>query len=167
MPSYIVKPKPDEDYYVRYSTIVDAPTAAGTRADWLARGEDPARLDRADASGSSALWPSTQRPAYGWHETEISVREGWPTAPPEGTCFTLVSRSDLRILFETLGDDGYWHPPAGIVTWTDENGQPIHENEKHPAPICPECRDTKHAACAEIALAADDSIVDCECGCAA
>jgi len=32
-------------------------------------------------------------------------------------------------------------------------------------PICPECRDTKHAACAGIALAADDSIVDCECEC--
>lgn len=33
------------------------------------------------------------------------------------------------------------------------------------SPICPECRDTKHAACAGIALAADDSIVDCECEC--
>lgn len=31
--------------------------------------------------------------------------------------------------------------------------------------VCPECRDTKHEACTEIALAADDTIVDWECEC--
>ena len=61
MPSYIVKPDPLRDEYVIWSTIVDAPTAVGTRAELeqlltmhdgpeAAAGE---RFDRADSAGTS------------------------------------------------------------------------------------------------------------------
>jgi hypothetical protein len=61
----IIKAAPDKDLYVEWSSIVEAPTAIGTRAemhDYLARtqrnvGTDTAetRLARADANGSSSL----------------------------------------------------------------------------------------------------------------
>lgn len=59
----IIKAARDRDLYVEWSSVVEAPTAIGTRAemlDYLTRyGEgrsDPAeRLDRADATGTSAL----------------------------------------------------------------------------------------------------------------
>lgn len=72
MPSIVIKPERDGDLYVIWSTIVEAPTAWGTRTevrgylaeDWEERfpGRAPdslddfdARLDRADANGTSAL----------------------------------------------------------------------------------------------------------------
>ncbi|WP_158685481.1 hypothetical protein [Microbacterium halophytorum] len=42
---------------------------------------------------------------------------------------------------------------------------PLDTTPAQPAPVCPECRDTKHKACAGIALAADDSIGQCACSC--
>ena len=48
----IVRLAPDE--YVEWSTVVDAPvTFVQTRAEMLAAGEDPDRLDRADRQGHS------------------------------------------------------------------------------------------------------------------
>jgi hypothetical protein len=70
MPRCLVKLADDE--YVEWSTVVDAPvTYAMTRdemADYL-RGEygahreheTPARLDRCDERGHSALWPGADR----------------------------------------------------------------------------------------------------------
>lgn len=64
MPSYIIKPEPDQDFYVIWSTIVDGPTEWGTRAEveehLLAEAarhqaaETAQRFDRADETGSSA-----------------------------------------------------------------------------------------------------------------
>lgn len=62
MPSFIVKPDRDRDFYVRWSTVVDDVTACGNRAElteyltkFCVYGEaDPARFDRADETGSSA-----------------------------------------------------------------------------------------------------------------
>ncbi|MFD6565482.1 hypothetical protein [Micromonospora profundi] len=72
MPSIVIKPERDRDFYVIWSTIVEAPTAWGTRAevrgylaeDWEERspGRTPdmlddfdGRLDRAAVHGTSAL----------------------------------------------------------------------------------------------------------------
>lgn len=61
MPSYIVKVAPDIDLYVYWSTIVDAPTAIGSRdelAEWLRQrgyAADDQRFDRADRTGTSSV----------------------------------------------------------------------------------------------------------------
>lgn len=61
MPSYIIKPRKDEDFYVVWSTVVDTVTGWGTRKElegdaWLGRRKgaaDAERFDRADEKGSS------------------------------------------------------------------------------------------------------------------
>ena len=59
MPSYIVKADPDQDYYVMWSEVAEAPTFAGTRAemeacDYFAPAEVSAeRFARADEFGTS------------------------------------------------------------------------------------------------------------------
>jgi hypothetical protein len=79
MPSYIVKPDPDVDLYVRWSTIVDNVTALGTRAQFdhgykkdLLNGIDsdwkPERFERADQTGTSAFDGD-----YGWNDRWIMV----------------------------------------------------------------------------------------------
>ena len=40
MPRYVIKPVPDRDFYVYYSTVVDSWIAAGTRAELLSEEED-------------------------------------------------------------------------------------------------------------------------------
>ena len=70
MPSFIVKPDRDRDFYVRWSTVVDDVTACGSRAELTEyltlfgkpNEADPARFDRADESGTS-----TQGEAAGWY----------------------------------------------------------------------------------------------------
>jgi len=57
MSRYIDKPVATEDFYIEWSSIVDCPTAWGTRAqmesiEWL--DITPERFDRADESGSSS-----------------------------------------------------------------------------------------------------------------
>lgn len=70
MPSYIIKPNPDVDEYVLWSTIPDTPVsdvlgrAGMTRflvseywqSNTRAQVEVDERLDRADQTGTSALW---------------------------------------------------------------------------------------------------------------
>lgn len=74
MPSYIVKPDRDEDFYVMWSEVVDAPTGWGTRAEFKANPwftpDDvaDARFDRADQAGSSASWGDPNDPIYGWQD---------------------------------------------------------------------------------------------------
>ena len=64
MPSYIVKPRPDRDLYVMWSTVVDNLTGVGTRSEFEADyRHDPRmvaaeRFDRADTNGTSATGES-------------------------------------------------------------------------------------------------------------
>ena len=71
MPKQLIKPSRDEDFYVEWSSVVEAPTAFGPR-EWLTeylmrpfaptdseryefeRGQVDKRFDRADATGTSA-----------------------------------------------------------------------------------------------------------------
>lgn len=61
MPHFILKPEPDKDLYVLWSTISEAPYFVGTRAETqqklIAWSEDPHddRLDRADRRGTSSV----------------------------------------------------------------------------------------------------------------
>lgn len=70
MPKFIVKPIKDRDEYVEWSTIVDSPVSCGNRADYS--DENPARLDRADATGSSAL-----SGFFEWSHTEFIYHGGY------------------------------------------------------------------------------------------
>ena len=73
MPSFIYKEAPDVDYYVEWSSIVEAPSLTGSRAvmlEYLTRSTDPYlredaphypenRLKRCDETGTSSLWVET------------------------------------------------------------------------------------------------------------
>ena len=70
MPTIVIKEAPDVDYYVGWSSVVDAPVFTGTRNEVLARlrsESDPylrddaphhpeRRLERADETGTTSLW---------------------------------------------------------------------------------------------------------------
>lgn len=86
MPSYILKTARDSDEYVWWSDIVEAPLAIGTRnhiTNAMVRTGRKAeewacdRFERADETGTSALWPSADDPAYGWDDgTLIAEQRG-------------------------------------------------------------------------------------------
>lgn len=120
MPSYIVKDKPDEDYYVMWSSIVDAPTFAGTRAEmeachWFGP-QDVAdeRFERADTYGTSAQWGAGEpgqkiTRVYGWDDSEgfVYQGEGWlPRAKLRELCERLGREESVDDLLEPFEDDG-------------------------------------------------------------
>jgi hypothetical protein len=130
MPSYIVKADPAQDFYVMWSTVVDAPCAFGTRAE-LARfypGPDsaPERFARADEFGTSANWPNwpSHDMPFGWQDEEFIVMEGSPErlgedGYSEAGCW-LLPRGNLRAYCEELGAgrDG-----AELLRWHAEEEQ--------------------------------------------
>lgn len=111
----IIKPVRDEDFYVVYSSVVDAPIRFGTRAELEATYEHaaPDRFARADEHGTSS--------PHGWDgydEQTITVREGFrPGARPANAWCATVARADLRQFCESVDADGYWNPPEGLITW--------------------------------------------------
>lgn len=104
MPTFIVKPKPDEDFYVAWSTVVDAPTAHGTRAEleacpWL--DTSSGRFGRADERGTSMndpILPADQQ-WFGWHTAEWMIRE---VVPHRAGGVWVVSRENLRSVCEGI-----------------------------------------------------------------
>ena len=117
MPTFIVKPNRYEDFYVFWSTVVDAPTGFGTRAELVAACPPDRsvteRLDRADERGTSMIdgtW-------YGWDDDEWLVREGVPRPPGPG--YWTVSRANVRALCEALSDDA---DPTAHLTFHPEDG---------------------------------------------
>jgi len=94
MPRFIIKPERDVDFYVEWSTIVDAPIR------WAAADRFPAdvlpadRRERADAWGTSA-WDQF----FGWDtKTLIVANMG------DGDFYELP-RENLRAWLDALGDD--------------------------------------------------------------
>lgn len=117
MGSTLIKPKPDEDFYVLYSSVVDSPTNWGTAAELLGDPSarvDQDRLDRTDKTGSSAKW--CDPPEHGWQDETIAVREGIddPTRPYGGWGY--VKREDLREFCESIRK-GFFTPRPGLVQW--------------------------------------------------
>jgi len=72
--SLIVKAAGDQDLYVGWSSLVEAPTGIWTRAEGLAYGFPRSRLDRADANGSSSLGP---RSGYWDDPGFVAEQRGW------------------------------------------------------------------------------------------
>lgn len=118
MPTFIVKPKADEDFYVAWSTIVDAPTTYGTREE-ISR--DPharasaERLARADEYGTSMMCPALPRDEqwFGWHDDSFLVGEVSIPNRREGGAY-YVSRCNIRALCEreAAGED-----PTDLLTF--------------------------------------------------
>lgn len=131
--STVVKVDPDEDWYVVWSDIAEAPMAWGGRERvgmWLtSRGhwENPtgepdgtpeSRLARADQTGTSSLWPSPDDPHMGWQESKyprglIYRQQGWlPIDRMKALCERLSSDADadVRDLLDPLdGEDEVRH----------------------------------------------------------
>lgn len=108
----IIKPVPDEDFYIRYSTVCDAPSEWGTRADML-RSQSAERLGRADTTGTSS-----HSGEYGWDEESVWVREGFSSEDfPAGAWAANVRRKDLRKFCEAAQGRSHWDPNAVPLTW--------------------------------------------------
>ena len=119
MPAYIVKDKPDEDFYVMWSSVVDAPTFCGTRAEmeqcrWFGPGDVASeRFARADKYGTSAQWGADRPGAeivrpYGWSDTEgfIYQQQGWlRRARLRELCVRLGREEPVDDLLEPLEED--------------------------------------------------------------
>lgn len=96
MPQFIIKADRERDAYIEWSTVVDAPVAIGTRADFLAESAEE-RMARTDAQGTSARgynWlPPTQQEG-GWDDDGLIYMQ-------RGT----LPRSRLGDLFDLLDAD--------------------------------------------------------------
>lgn len=112
----VVKCSPAEDFYVIWSSIVDGPTAWGTRAEIsdhlfmyddqklrfpdALREEIEKRLERADEFGTSAMWPRSGPHAdMGWLDRdEILV---YHPAHPDWKGPSLLQRENLQAWCES------------------------------------------------------------------
>ncbi|MFF9565781.1 hypothetical protein ACF1AJ_20700 [Leifsonia sp. NPDC014704] len=114
MPHYILKPRPERDFYIDWSTVVDRPADWGSRemlsAELDGRSAAPERFDRADETGTSSLVGE-----LGWGAEEIVVHniEGGPV---------VVRRVDLEAFCGSLNYDDPAHPydPALARPWMPE-----------------------------------------------
>jgi hypothetical protein len=121
MESIIVKAAADQDLYMEWSTIVEAPTFIGTYAEVLAHLEQPRnrtdgdpriRLRRADETGTSAMHPpgalDCPVPLEGsWEDAGFIVEQrGWlPRARlPEFLSWYLRNRSKAYALLDPFDD---------------------------------------------------------------
>lgn len=107
MPSFLVKATPDADWYCLWSTVVDAPTYWGTRAELIREHCDPAavvaeRFDRADKNGTSAMIPGTSDDEqwFGWNDSPFILSEAGPEYR-DGGCW-MLPRANLRAFCEAL-----------------------------------------------------------------
>lgn len=138
MPRTIIKLAPDEDWYVVWSTIVDAPTYWGTRAELEARPGAhalPERFDRADATGTSAQWGITPEP-YSWDARTTSESSGLNLDPGNAglnatasslhdeCCVCMLPWANLREFCERWDRD---EPRDDLVTW-----EPFEDDVQYP-----------------------------------
>jgi len=95
----LIKAAPDRDLYVGWSNIVEAPTGVWTRAEAIAYGFPPSRLDRADKNGSSS-----RVRGYGQWDDEgfIAEQRGWLRRDRLGDYALAYARDDLNAAFDLL-----------------------------------------------------------------
>jgi len=103
MPRYLVKPDPDEDFYVDWSEIVDAPCDWGTKAELLNADNTEERFARADKHGTSMY--ATQ--FGGWNDKGFIYEQiGWlPRKNLKALCLWLQDHgeeADVMHLLEPL-----------------------------------------------------------------
>jgi hypothetical protein len=128
MGTTIMKEASNVDYYIAWSSIVEAPLFGGTREETLAYlwetdhrkpeyilEADPShpetRLKRVDECGTSALWKVAGHPVEGsWEDTDGLIYEQRGTVP-RANLFVLTRRlgedeaADLTDLIEPFEDD--------------------------------------------------------------
>lgn len=109
MPRYIIKPRQDEDVYVEWSTIVDAPASGTMTRDEAVAAHSEDRIARADESGHSWLW--TREPF--WDHTVI-VMEVQPC--PRGT----IRHADVGRFTDALMAEDYETAGSYITRHEDE-----------------------------------------------
>ena len=120
MPQFIYKEAPDVDYYVAWSSIVEAPAYTGTRAEMLAhlrRESDPylnedaphhpdRRMERCDATGTTSMWvakaseESAEFAAHG-HPEEGSWEDDTYIYRQQG----VLTRANLFVLAHRTDED--------------------------------------------------------------
>lgn len=66
----LIKCRPEEDFYVAWSDIVEAPVWYGTRAEAAERGYTGERVARADKNGTSSL-----AGFYNWNSTGMVAEQ--------------------------------------------------------------------------------------------
>lgn len=95
----LIKAAPDRDLYVGWSNIVEAPTGVWTRAEAIAYGFPPSRLNRADKNGSSS-----RVRGYGQWDDEgfIAEQRGWLRRDRLGDYALAYARDDLNAAFDLL-----------------------------------------------------------------
>lgn len=97
MPKYILKVNPDEDLYVCWSTVVDAPTFWGTKQDfynhdYLIGDVTDDRFERADKRGTSAFDGDGE-----WGDKLMYMQYG------------MLDRKDLKAFLESYDDKTGMH----------------------------------------------------------
>ena len=118
MPSFIVKPIATDDFYVVWSTVVDAPTGWGSKSELMQQlGSDegaPERFQRADERGTSMKDPTLplDRQWFGWHEDAFMLREWAIPNARHGEGIYSIPRANLRALCEGAGD------PTSLLIFT-------------------------------------------------
>lgn len=132
MPSTIIKLDPDQDWYVVWSTVVDAPTHWGARAEIERRYENaaPDRFARADATGTSAQWGGWVGPQpYSWEtraEALVVSAGNCGIEDPRG-CWASLPYRNLRKFCDRMerGDD-----LDDLVVWEKFDDEPAtHQKE--------------------------------------
>ena len=95
----IIKAAPDRDLYIGWSNVVEAPTGIWTRAEALAYGFPPSRLDRADRNGTSSLVPgSGQWDDHGF----IAEQRGWLQRDRIADYAQAYARGDMKAAWDLL-----------------------------------------------------------------
>lgn len=115
MPSYVVKPDPDEDFYVYWSSVVDNWVLAGPRQVFIDDGIDPDRIDRADKHGSSARW--WMPVPYGWEDEWFILREDPRINYDRGDGCWVLPRKNLRAYVDRPESDII----DDLVEWMDDD----------------------------------------------
>jgi hypothetical protein len=102
MPRVIIKTSRDEDMYLEWSTVSDAPTFSGTRSELVEAGVEEDRLLRADESGSSA-----HSPFFKWSDPILIVQDAWGKRG-----YGIIQRKNLSRLASQLDSkdplEGIW-----------------------------------------------------------
>lgn len=99
----IIKATPDEDLYVGWSRVVEAPGGLWTRAQAEADGIPTDRLDRADLNGSSSI-PEPDGPGEGnWSDAGfIAEQRGWLRRDRIGAYTKAYAAGDMNAAFDLL-----------------------------------------------------------------